>query len=96
MSTQTLNITRSINVTREQIKDAENYLRYYGFYQKLIKLDKYEQDYFGGGKYKSDKDFPQEISLAHAKMFEIRHFIMEMQNCDEKLLLYYQIGRAHV
>ena len=69
----------------------ENYLKHHSFYAKLLKLDKYEQDYFGGGE---RVDIHSESTLAHAKMFEIRHFIMTMQNSNEKLLLYYHYVRG--
>ena len=32
---------------------------------------------------------PGELPLARARMFEIRHRIMSLPNCDEKLMLYY-------
>lgn len=86
MSEVGYNISRTVSVTKEDIKEVENYLRYHGFYAKLLKLDKYEQEYFGGGKI---RDIHGESSIAHAKMFEIRHFIMTMQNSNEKLFLYY-------
>lgn len=79
-------ISRTVEVTREDIKEVQNYLRYHSFYAKLLRLDKYEQDYFGGGEVQISSN---ESSMAHARMFEIRHFIMTMQNCNEKLFLYY-------
>ena len=30
-----------------------------------------------------------EAALARAKMFDVRHFILGLGNCDEKLFLYY-------
>ena len=37
---------------------------------------------------------PGELTLVRAKMYEVRHFIMNMENRDEKLLLYYHYIRG--
>jgi hypothetical protein len=36
-----------------------------------------------------EEESPGELSMARARMFEIRHNIMSLDNCDEKLMLYY-------
>ncbi len=66
---------------------ADNYLKSYRLNRKLLRLDRYEKEYFGA----DDNDYESmgEAPLARARMFEVRHFITEMKNCDEKLLLYY-------
>ena len=75
------------SVSDEEIREMEEYLRGYSFHAKLIDMDEYERTFFydprkeGRGK--------GEIPLARVKLFEIRHFIMSMENSDEKLLLYY-------
>lgn len=66
---------------------AENYLRSYGINKKLLRLDRYEKEYYGADD--SDYESIGEGPLARARMYEVRHFITEMKNCDEKLLLYY-------
>ena len=79
-------------VSQVEIRAIDNYLRGYVINQKLLKLDRYERTYFG---YKGDEGRMEvDISLAKAKMFEIRHFITEMANGDEKLLLYYHYVRG--
>ncbi len=92
----TARVTRTVSVTKEEFCETENYLRSYAFYKKLLKLDKYEQEYFGSSALgaRSVYEHHGEISLAHARMFEVRHFIMMMQNCDEKLLLYHHYVRG--
>ena len=35
-----------------------------------------------------------DIALARARMYEIRHFINSLPNCDEKLFLYYRYVRG--
>ena len=80
------------SVTDSEIRSAENYLKGYGLNRKLLRLDRYEREYMG---YKENEETPLgDIPLARAKMFEIRHFIMELENSDEKLLLYYHYVRG--
>ncbi len=75
------------SVSEREIREMEDYLRGYSFHEKLIEMDEYERSYF----YPREKgeEGREEIPLARVKLFEIRHFIMSMDNSDEKLLLYY-------
>ena len=66
---------------------VDNYLRGYQLNRKLLRLDRYEKSYLWQDN--SDTEALGEAPLARARMFEIRHFIMKMENSDEKLLLYY-------
>ena len=65
----------------------DNYLKGYAMNRKLLRMDRYEKEFFKP----SELDFESlgEAPLAKARMFEIRHFIMRLPNSDEKLLLYY-------
>lgn len=94
--TGAVRVTRTVSVTKEEFSEVEDYLRSYSFYKKLLKLDRYEQEYFGASpmRERSIYEHHGEVSLAHAKMFEVRHFIMMMQNSDEKLLLYHHYLRG--
>ena len=79
-------------VCDEAIQTMENYLKSYGLNQKLLKLDRYERRFFG---YESkEEELPGELTLVRAKMYEVRHFIMNMENGDEKLMLYYHYIRG--
>lgn len=78
---------RNIEITEEQIREVENYLKSYKFCRRLIMLNNYEKKYFDTLEWEGE--IPAEFSLAHAKMFEVRHFIVGMENSNEKLLLYY-------
>lgn len=89
MTEETVRTSRTVSVTKAEYSETENYLKTYGFYKKLLRMDKYEQEYFNGDSPSAIRDCPSEHTLAHAKMFEVRHFIMSMQNSNEKLLLYY-------
>ncbi|MBQ8331899.1 MAG: hypothetical protein IJX94_05325 [Clostridia bacterium] len=75
------------SVSEEEIRGMENYLSGYRLNQKLLRMDRYERAYLGGGD--NEDDFPGELPLARARMFEVRQFIMGMKNSDEKLMLYY-------
>jgi len=70
----------------------EDYLRGYSFHEKLIEMDEYERSYFYPRE--EGEEGRGEIPLARVKLFEIRHFIMSMDNSDEKLLLYYHYVRG--
>ena len=79
-------------VSETEIKETENFLKGYALNMKLLRLDRYERTYFG---YRDGDDGAfNDAPLARARMFEIRHFIMEMKNSDEKLLLYYHYVRC--
>ena len=70
-----------------EIRMMQDYLKGYGLNRKLLRMDRYEQEYF----HPDIRDFESfgEAPLARARMYEIRHFIMSLPNSDEKLLLYY-------
>ncbi len=79
-------------ISKDEIKEAEDFLRGYRLHYKLLKLDKYERRYFD---YKDGEDSAfSDLPMSRIKMFEVRHFIMDMKNCDEKLLLYYHYIRG--
>ena len=69
-------------------KLIDNYLKGYGLNSKLLKLERYEKTYFGKCKIEDVEAFG-EAPLARARMFDVRHFIMGLENSDEKLLLYF-------
>ena len=75
------------SISAEALRQIEDYLKGYQFYQKLLRLDRYEKQYFRTSEWEAES--PGELPLARAKMFEIRHAIMAIPNCEEKLLLYY-------
>ena len=64
----------------------EDYLRGYALGKKIVAAERYEKEFLGS---EGECEVFGEVALARAKMFEIRHFIMNMENSDEKLLLYY-------
>ncbi|MBQ8408428.1 MAG: DUF1492 domain-containing protein [Clostridia bacterium] len=79
-------------VCDDEIRTMDDYLKSYTLNQKLLRMDRYDRTYFG---YKANEDgLPGELTLVRAKMYEVRHFIMNMKNSDEKLLLYYHYIRG--
>ena len=74
-------------ISAEQIRAVENYLKEYRFQGRLVRMDRYEREFFRAKSEKTGE--PSEQPIARAKMYEIRHFLMELPNSDEKLLLYY-------
>ena len=74
----------------EEIRKIEEYLKGYSLNRKLVELEKYEKEYFGGSEAEwEEQELPADLPLARARMFEIKHFVMGLPNCEEKLLLYY-------
>ena len=78
---------QSFTLSAEQRKKTDDYLKTYATNLKLLRLDKYHKEFFG--KNADGSDMLNEVPLARARMFEIRHFILELENSDEKLFLYY-------
>ena len=74
-------------VTESEIIMIQDYLQGYCLNRKILRLDRYEQEYFHPDV--MDYEAFGEAPLARARMFEIRHFIMSLPNSDEKLFLYY-------
>ena len=75
-------------IDKNDIKRAEDYLKSYRINGKLLRLERYEREYFGE-KDNCDFEAMGEAPLARARMYEVRHFINMLPNSDEKLLLYY-------
>ena len=75
-------------VSAEELKAAEDYLKSYRMNGKLLRLERYEKEYFHRND-ECDYEAFGETPLARARMYEVRHVINSLVNCDEKLLLYY-------
>ena len=80
---------------KEERRRTENFLKGYGTNARFVRMDRYEREYFQSEQGEmTDEMLPYGIPVAKAKMFEVRHFILELPNCDEKLLLYYHFVRG--
>ncbi len=71
----------------EGIYATENYLSGYKFCRRMLNLKNYEKRYVETLEW--ERSFPTELTLAKAKMFEIRHFVLSLPNSDEKMMLYF-------
>jgi len=69
-----------------KIEEMKNYLSGYKLYRDLLELEKYEREFLRSRKWANER--PGDLTLARAKMFEIRHFILGLPNSNEKILLY--------
>lgn len=74
-------------VSEAQILAADQYLKRYRLHSRLLRLSEYERR-------KGIADAPWEASLSRAELFRIRQFIMSLENCDEKIFLYYYYVRG--
>ena len=75
-----------LQITDEEIEEMRNYLSGYKLSRDLLELNKYEREFIRCREWESER--PGDISLSRAKMFEIRHFILDLPNSNEKILLY--------
>ena len=75
-------------IDKNEIKRAEDFLKGYRMNGKLLRLERYEREFFGN-KGNCDFEGMGEMPLARARMYEVRHLINSLPNSDEKLLLYY-------
>ena len=76
------------DISKKQRQQINDFLNGYLNFKKLLRLERYEKEYFGAKDDEESKLF-SELPLARARMFEVRHFILGLPNSDEKLFLYY-------
>ena len=74
--------------------EAERYLSEYTVFRMMKEMDEYELDSFGKSEEYMDMmdrelTLPGAKSVATAKLFEIRRFVMSLGNCNEKVFLFY-------
>ena len=74
------------NSNANQIEEMKNYLSGYKLYRDLLELEKYEREFLRSREWSSER--PGDLTLARIKMFEIRNFILNLPNSNEKILLY--------
>ena len=84
-------------IAREEKRETErdkmiNFLKGYGLNRKLLVLDRYEKQYMKASG--AEEMLISEVAFARPRMYEVRNFIMSLENSDEKLLLYYHYVRG--
>lgn len=72
------------NMTREQM---EEYLSNYRYGARLLKMNKYEKEFYDSNYSKALN--AEDEALVKAKMFEIKMFVTSLPPDDRKLFLYY-------
>ena len=77
----------------EEIKNVKDFLNGYRLNAKLLRLDRYEREYFEE-RGVCDYESVGEVPLAKARMYRIRHFITSLPNSEEKIFLYYHYVRG--
>ena len=78
---------RKTSVSEEEIRAMDDYLKGYAFHERMKTMEERECVWFTRGEQASPGR--NEISIGRVRQFEIRHFLMGMENSTEKLLLYY-------
>ena len=79
-------------ITEEEIREMDTYLKGYRLNCRFLRLDRYEREYLG---YREDHEEKfSDSAIARAKMYGIRHYILNLKNGDEKLFLYYHYVRG--
>ena len=73
-------------ISDEEIEEMRDYLSGYKLCRDLLELDKYEREFIRSYEWEGER--PGDISLSRVKMFQIRHFILDLPNSNEKILLY--------
>lgn len=79
-------------LTDEQKKKTENFLLGYKQNKLMLQIEKYEEDNYDEfeiDKYEENPDVTNELISARMEMYKVRHFIMDLPNGEEKLLLYF-------
>jgi hypothetical protein len=77
---------------KQEKQMIESFLRTYTFNKKLLGIEKYQKEYelrTPSFLDSTDAEMLKEAPLARSRMYYVRHFILDMPNSDEKLLLYY-------
>lgn len=73
-------------IDNEEAEKMKNYLSGYKLSRDLLTLESYEREFLCEHGWSTER--PGELSLARARMFEIRNFILSLPNSTEKILLY--------
>lgn len=81
----TINFKTETKIETE-IEEIKNYLGGYKLFRSILELEKYEREFLHPHQWTNER--PGDITLAKAQMFEIRHFVLDLPNSNEKILLY--------
>lgn len=79
-----------------KIRETKKFLESYSANKKLLGMMKYEKEYFSGDRCDDEATLipcADEV-LIKSKMFEVRRFIMNLEDGNEKLMLFYHYIRG--
>jgi DNA-directed RNA polymerase specialized sigma24 family protein len=87
-----------VNNTQEDICAVKKYLEGYGASKSILKMMEYEKEYFADESKAHDDDAlivpgGDEV-LLKSKMYDVRRFILGMEDGKEKALLFYHYIRG--
>lgn len=87
-----------VNNTQEDICAVKKYLEGYGASKSILKMMEYEKEYFADKSKAHDDDAlivpgGDEV-LLKSKMYDVRRFILGMEDGKEKALLFYHYIRG--
>lgn len=71
----------------DRAAEVRGFLESYQIYARMLAGNRYARTYLGG---LSDGDGASDDPFLKAKMHSVRHFIMTLPDCREKMLLYYR------
>ncbi|MDD7675873.1 MAG: sigma-70 family RNA polymerase sigma factor [Eubacteriales bacterium] len=74
--------------------DMNNILKQYGYGLKMLKMNKYEKDFFGGSAPEDGLFCTDDEAYIKARMFEIKRFVTSLPPDDRKMFLYYHYIRG--
>lgn len=86
-----------MQIRKNEHAEIRKYLESYEINRKMLSMMKYEKEYFGGNERDREDCLlvpgGDEV-LIRTKMFEVRRFIMGIEDGNIKLFLYYHYIRA--
>ena len=87
-----------VNNTQEDICAVKKYLEGYGASKSILKMMEYEKEYFADESKAHDDDAlivpGGDVVLLKSKMYDVRRFILGMEDGKEKALLFYHYIRG--
>ena len=72
-------------ISEAEIIQTDDYLKSYAMYARILRIENNKRT----ATVDACENLCIDVPIARAKTFEIRHFIMDLPNSNEKLLLYY-------
>ena len=79
-----------MNRENQNIHSVKAYLESYGINKKMLRMERYAKDYFSGELCEDPAETPcGDEAFIKAKMYEVRRFIMSIEEGNAKLMLFH-------